>query len=187
MKSILSILWLGLFCTWAGAIRGQSDSLFTRIHANRSYDIWLFATKADRLAQIGHGALNRVTADTIALIRRPEAHTAPIAYPVDQIDQIWLRRKNSKYNGALIGTAAALLAVAAVRLTVRDDEPCGECWFRLTAAQKAGLSAIAFIPAGIGIGIGVGATKIKIPIHRKKERFLPIMGRLQQTRLAPSE
>lgn len=103
-----------------------------------------------------------------------------IELPVSNIDKIKIRKKNRIGRGAGIGAASGLLFGAILGYSDGDDPP-DTILFRYTAEEKAGASAIMFLPIGAGIGAGIGSIKKHFDIGGSIVNYKALKPKLSNT------
>lgn len=160
-----------------------SADYLQEIKNGKRYDVWLFS-RTKGLKRIGRGEIYQVYDDSLSLIKPPYNLSKVISYPIQDIDEIWLRRKNQKAISGFIGLALGFAGGVALGLSFGDGVKCPDC-ISFTAKEKAFFFGHLFAPLTWSMGLGMGSGKIKIPINRQKSRYLPVKKKLEKIRYAP--
>lgn len=183
MKKILFVsIKIAVFIVAANLCSAQENSYLYEIRAGKSHTVWVFS-KTDKLREIGKGELYQLYDDSLSIIKPYKTLLRVNTFSVQDIDQIWLRRKSKKMEGTIVGVIAGVLAGVVIGIISGDDPECHgwDCLFdvRMTAGEKALLGGIILAPIGGAIGLGVGSAKIKIPINRQKDEYLRVKDKLK--------
>lgn len=186
-KHLFVFIAISVFIVAINRCCAQQTSDLQKIKAGKMYNVWVFS-KTDKLREIGSGQLYQLYDDSLSLIQPHKTLLRVNTYSVQDIDQIWLRKKGKKLEGAIVGVIAGALTGAALGFISGDDPECqGFCLFdvRRTAGEKALLGGIIAAPIGGAIGLGLGSAKIKIPINRQKDTYLPVRDKLKAILYSP--
>lgn len=189
MKHVLLFSLFWIFIQTIQSQTAQEEVKLYKIHAGKSYKVWLFSLDG-RLKEVGGGEVYRVSSDTLSLIASNHSLSSVKNYPVQNIDQIWLRRKGKVAEGIIAGAVLGLITGVILGLDAGDDPKCDGCIFsewRVSKETKAAIGGIILGPVGGAIGFGLTVGKIKIPIDRNKDKYLRVKDKLETIQYSPQK
>jgi len=89
---------------------------------------------------------------------------------INDIETVKIRRKGRIGRGVLFGALGGFALGGIIGLASGDDDP-NNCFFCLSAGDKALLAGIPLSIVGAGLGALIGSLKVKIPINGNISNF----------------
>jgi hypothetical protein len=161
----------------------QPSRAYVQTPAKQKIKGWLYACNDSQV----------VLVRSLKDLSTPEFETSIIRIPIEQINQVSLRKKNSILNGALIGFGAGVLTGVIIGFASGDDQKMpvdnvdpisgmfGSLYnaFTMTAGEKALYGGMAMGVAGTITGIIIGSVaKKKFIIGGKKQTYRDLQSEL---------
>ncbi len=148
------------------------------------YRTWVFSIKKpDKIQGIFYSLKDSSIVVANAIVPNGEknkVYSKKVELHIRVIDKIYIRKKNKKGKGALLGAFVGFAVGFVIGYAQGDDPPCSTTnpWNvsdifcnPVNANTKGFIVAVPMTFAGAALGMALGSIKIKIPINGEMKKF----------------